>query len=73
MKFSEKMWLMITLKVTKNEDLTLSLKDTFPSRFRANAFKSGIFSLKPTKRKVLPSGLAEHLKIWTPKEMFQGM
>ena len=73
MKFSQKMWLMIILKVTKNQGLTRSSKDTFPSRSRDNAFKSGIFSLKPTKRKVLPSDLAEHLKIWTPNEMFQGM
>ena len=28
MRFSEKMWLMITLKVT-NQGLTLSLEDTF--------------------------------------------
>ena len=54
---------MIILKVTKNQGLTRSSKDTFPSRFRDNAFKSGIFSLKPMKRKVLPSDLAEHLKI----------
>ena len=54
---------MIILKVTKNQGLTRSSKDTFPSRFRDNAFKSGIFSLEPTKRKVLPSDLAEHLKI----------
>ena len=29
MKFSEKMWLMIILKVTENQDCTLSSKDTF--------------------------------------------
>ena len=29
MKFSEKMWRMIILKVTKNQDFTLSLEDTF--------------------------------------------
>ena len=29
MKFSEKMWLMIILKVTKEQGLTLSLEDTF--------------------------------------------
>ena len=29
MKFSEKMWLMIVLKVTQNQGLTLSLEDVF--------------------------------------------
>ena len=29
MTFSGKMWLMITLKVTKNQGFTLSLEDTF--------------------------------------------
>ena len=29
MKFSGKMWLMIILRVTKNQGFTLSLKDTF--------------------------------------------
>ena len=29
MKFSGKMWLMIILKVTKNQGLTLSLENTF--------------------------------------------
>ena len=29
MKFSEKMWLMIMLKVTKNQGINLSLEDTF--------------------------------------------
>ena len=29
MKFSGKMWLMIILKVTKNQGFTLSLEDTF--------------------------------------------
>ena len=29
MKFSRKMWLMIILKVTKNQRFTLSLEDTF--------------------------------------------
>ena len=28
MKFSEKMWLMIILKVTKKQGLTLSIEDT---------------------------------------------
>ena len=28
MKFSEKIWFMIILKVTKNQDFTLSLEDT---------------------------------------------
>ena len=48
MKFSGKMYLKITLKVTKNEGFTLSLEDTFfekpqggvkltPSRFRLKA------------------------------------
>ena len=52
MKFSEKMWPMIILEVTKNEGLTLSLEDTLfekpqgsiwpppppPSRFRVNSW-----------------------------------
>ena len=29
MKLSEKMWLMIILKFTKNQEFTLSLEDTF--------------------------------------------
>ena len=29
MKFSEKMWLMIILKVTKKQDFTLSLEDAY--------------------------------------------
>ena len=29
MKFSEKVWLMIILNITKNQDFTLSLKNTF--------------------------------------------
>ena len=29
MRFSGKMWLMIISKVTKNQDFTLSLEDTF--------------------------------------------
>ena len=29
MKFSDKMWLMIMLKVTKKQDFTLSSEDTF--------------------------------------------
>ena len=38
MKFSGKMWLMIMLKVTKNQGFTLSLEDTF---------------LEPTKQSLL--------------------
>ena len=32
MKFSEKMWVMIVLKVTKYQALNLSLEDTFSEK-----------------------------------------
>ena len=32
MKISEKVWLMIMLKVTKNQDFTLSLEDKFSEK-----------------------------------------
>ena len=36
MKFLEKMWLMITLKVTKNLGFTHSLEDTFLKKKKKN-------------------------------------
>ena len=44
MKFSGKMWLMIILKVIKNQDFTLSLEDTF---FEKNTEKGGQTELPP--------------------------
>ena len=45
MKFSGKMWLMIILKVTKNQSITLFLEDTVfekpLGRFRVNRKKYG--------------------------------
>ena len=43
MKFSGKMWLMIMLKITKNQGFTLSLEDTVFEK------PQGVLKLTPTQ------------------------
>ena len=56
MKFLEKMWLMITLKVTKNLGFTHSLEDTFFEKKNISG-KGGGGGGGPPQSKVTPHPL----------------
>ena len=47
MKFSEKKWLMIMLKVTKNQGLTFSFEDTFLEKLRGIKLTPQLLKVNP--------------------------